>query len=587
MALDLPRIFLLPTHLKPDELHKLEDQIRSLTYDINEAEIVLGNISRSQRAMFELRRAKLETVPLRPPQIQGGEPQLPSVSVNSCSEPGGSDDGPVPKRRRVTDRRKQEDGDTVKVVKLAWLRDSVEQGKVLPVEQYVLYEGKKLAPSDVSTPASASTTTTKDPSSPASILERAVKDQHAQPASRSPHDRYRRRPDSSSAPSQQPPSLFRQTTSEHDVALPLVPDFLKTTYSCQRPTPVNPPNGPFVEALTEVRTIRRLHGDEVGVRAYSTSIATVAAYPYLLNGSKGCGDKIAELWHQWKETGHLAEVGEADADPMVSVLKLFYNIWGVGDTTAREFYRKGWRDLDDVVEYGWHSLSRAQQIGVKYYDEFQLKIPRDEVASIGAAILKHAREIDPGFELVIVGGYRRGKQQSGDVDVVLSHRDESQTLRVVEKVVTSLETARLITHTLTLSVHNSERGQRPLGWKGEGTKGSGFDTLDKAMVVWQDPSQKDAPHRRVDIIISPWKTAGCAVMGWSGGTTFQRDVRRYCKKKGLKFDSSGIRRRADGMWVDLERSSTGDGAPDMETAERRVFEGLGLPWRPPEERCTG
>jgi DNA polymerase IV len=28
-------------------------------------------------------------------------------------------------------------------------------------------------------------------------------------------------------------------------------------------------------------------------------------------------------------------------------------------------------------------------------------------------------------------------------------------------------------------------------------------------------------------------------------------------------------------------------APDMETAERRVFEGLGLTWRSPEERCTG
>jgi DNA polymerase IV len=27
-------------------------------------------------------------------------------------------------------------------------------------------------------------------------------------------------------------------------------------------------------------------------------------------------------------------------------------------------------------------------------------------------------------------------------------------------------------------------------------------------------------------------------------------------------------------------------APDMLTAEKRVFEGLGLEWRDPEERCT-
>lgn len=125
---------------------------------------------------------------------------------------------------------------------------------------------------------------------------------------------------------------------------------------------------------------------------------------------------------------------------------------------------------------------------------------------------------------------------------------------------------------------------------------SGFDTLDKALVVWQDPNSEataDAPknpnpHRRVDILISPWKTVGCAVLGWTSETTFQRDLRRYCKvEKGLKLDSSGIRsRQAPYEWVDLEDGGRGK-AKTMEEAERRVFEGLGLEWRSPEERCTG
>lgn len=228
-----------------------------------------------------------------------------------------------------------------------------------------------------------------------------------------------------------------------------------------------------------------------------------------------------------------------------------------------------------------------QQIGVKYYDEFLLKIPRDEVESIAATVLNHARQIDAGYEMVIVGGYRRGKKQSGDVDILLSHRDESMTANLVEKLVMRLEKGHHITHTLILSTRNSQRGQEPLAWKGEGS-GSGFDTLDKALVVWKDALNEEAPHRRVDIIVSPWKTVGCAVLGWSGGTTFQRDVRRYCKKeRRLKFDSSGIRSRTTGLWVDMEGSSSGNTAPDMESAERRVFEGLGLPWREPEERCTG
>lgn len=309
----------------------------------------------------------------------------------------------------------------------------------------------------------------------------------------------------------------------------------------------------------------------------------------------GCGPKIAQLFQEWKETGQIQENEKADKDPELIVLRLFYEIWGVGDTTAGEFYRRGWRDLDDVVEFGWDSLSRVQQIGVKYYHEFLLGIPRPEVELIGETILTRANRRRGGFQMVIVGGYRRGKERSGDVDVVLSHPDQDATHNFVEELVMTLEKDKIITHTLILSTKNSERGQTPVAWKGEGRNaGSGFDTLDKALVVWQDPnwdktksSNNPNPHRRVDIIISPWKTAGCAVIGWSGGTTFQRDLRRYCKAvKSLKFDSSGIRSRTDGHWVDLE-SVAGIPAPDLLTAEKRVFGGLGLEWRPPNQRCTG
>lgn len=324
----------------------------------------------------------------------------------------------------------------------------------------------------------------------------------------------------------------------------------------------------------------------------------------------GCGDKFAELFQQWKDLGRLEEAAEAASNERLSVLKLFYDIWGVGDITARDFYnrgksilsrydylltRLGWRDLDDVITHYWSRLTRVQQIGVKFYDDFLLKIPRSEVASIGAIILSHARIIHSNFQMVIVGGYRRGKTHSGDVDVVLSHPNEKFTDRFIGKLVISLEKSRHITHTLSLSTRNSERGQVALPWKGEGRKGGGFDTLDKAMVVWKEPDpdpdvESTAPHRRVDIIISPWKTAGCAVFGWSGGTTFQRDLRRYCKKeKGLKFDSSGVRNRTDGSWVDIERNEEkmDEKIPSMEAKEKMVFEGLGLEYRRPEERCTG
>ncbi|RGP64360.1 DNA polymerase iv [Fusarium sporotrichioides] len=590
---NLPRIFLLSTKLNPEELHQLEERIPTLTYDINEADIVIGKISQPSRAEFELRRAKLNFVPLGQTQTRRDEPSTMAVTK-------GPADDPDPKRRRVTGNAVG-GHDTVKIVKLAWFLDSLERKKLLPIDQYLVCQVSRVSAREATPVSVLVRGSESEPmlsigsTSPANgILERALAEQKDKETSTSPQTRNKRRHNASTTLPENAPSLLHQTTSEHDIALPMMPEFLRTIYSCERPTYENPPNEAFVKLLTEIKTIRQLRGDDVGVRAYSTSIASVAAYPYPLKNLQevsrlpGCGNRIAELWHHWKETGESAEVREANADPKTSVLKVFYNIWGVGAATSREFYQKGWRDLDDLVEYGWNTLSRSQQIGVKYYNEFLLSIPQEEVSSIGATILKHARRIDPGFEMVIVGGHRRGKQNSGDVDVVLSHRDESKTLRVISKIVVILEQAHLVTHTLVLSTHNSERGQRPVSWKGQTSSSSGFDSLDKALVVWKGPSQEDAPHRRVDIIISPWKTVGCAVLGWSGGTTFQRGLRQYCKYvKGYKFDSSGIRHRADGRWVDLEGTSADNAAPDMETAERRVFGGLGLPWRPPEARCTG
>ncbi|MCJ1240891.1 hypothetical protein MMC14_008895 [Varicellaria rhodocarpa] len=414
-------------------------------------------------------------------------------------------------------------------------------------------------------------------------------------------------------------SLIHETTSEHDEGgsseLPDLPSWVKENkiYSCERITPLHSPNDDFIEQLKKIKLARTLTADEIGVRAYSTSIASLAAYPYKLSSAReilalpGCDQKIAHLFHEWQVSGHTEAVNEFDADPVMKILRSFYNIWGVGATTARQFYYDGdkqWKDFDDIIINGWDTLSRVQQIGVKYYDEFELQIPRLEVESIASVVTGYARDIvDDGIECIIVGSYRRGKLESGDVDLILSHREEEATLKLITPMINVLERAGWITHCLTLSEANSHRDQKTLPYRSNKNRGAGFDTLDKGLVVWQNPewptkredlaanpkAKNPNVHRRVDIIISPWRTVGCAVVGWSGGTTFQRDLRRYAKHiKGWKFDSSGVRQRGTGNWVDLERwTDPQTRARTWQEAERRVFEGFGLEYKEPWERCTG
>ena len=660
----LPPVFVLDSHISPDQLHALEENLIQsgaiLTYDVKEAKLFVGNIKTARRAKLELQWKGVhvvetghviiedEVTPKRRKLKHASDGRASSTSGQASSEIHG-DHLEETGSQSISQLSIEKQGkwkplgldlpeNQVVFARLEWLQECLKSKQCLALSGFVVLCGQ-VKFSDDSEKNEASKAhpiplleNQHDLSEkPKEILARAKGDDKDQKAPFSRRDRVQRAADKdfrdrTFAPShnkttengRRPPHLVHQTTSEHEnseaESVPPLPDWVINgrIYACQRPTPANPPNSDFINQLKQIKTARLLSSDEIGVRAYSTSIAALAAYPHLIRGSKeilvlpGCDQKIAHLFNEYKTSGgHIQAVEDVKADPVLKILQEFYDVWGVGAKTARElYYDKGFKDLDDIIELGWQSLTRVQQIGVKYYDEFLLKIPRSEVESIAATISVHAKRLtDCNLQTILVGGYRRGKSESGDVDVVLSHPNQDLTLDLVSLVVKSLEKDGWITHTLTLNLTNSKRGQDPLPVRTSAMASHGFDTLDKALVVWQDPdwaakasdlaqdpgAKNPNPHRRVDIIISPWKTVGCAVAGWTSGTTFQRDLRRYVKKeKGFKFDSSGVRDRATGNWIDLEGwTNEATRCVDWKEAERRVFEGLGLEYFDPWERCTG
>ncbi|KAK7556795.1 hypothetical protein IWX49DRAFT_11967 [Phyllosticta citricarpa] len=677
----LPPIFVLPTHLTVDDLHELEDKLAKhgarMTYDIREAKIVIGKVGTKRRAQLELRSRKLFT-----------REATPANNESSILDP--EPRGPPQKRRKIEDHSNRGDSSTedeaeapptrpsrsagsgrsspsalvpssagngasaelfdsnrIKVIKMDWIDNSSRTGKLLPMKDYLVYEGKPTEPPSATLPFQAphaSKAPIVIPASPSSrssnqtaktgqsILDRAKADASSETSPKQRRAGFKgsssthfsnRSFASSSQPATWKSRLLHKTTSENEGSssndgkdLPPLPAWVKQRkkYACERATPADPPNATFVNQLKQIRLARALTGDEIGVRAYSTSIAALAAYPYKLRSASevtrlpGCDGKIVGLWKEWRDSHEeegeraLAAVRDAESDPEMKVLRLFHGIWGVGATTARNFLLdRGWCEIDDVVEHGWSTLSRVQQIGVKYYNEFQEPVPHSEVESIAATIRTHAMRLrGDGVEIALVGGYRRGKTDPGDVDVIVSHRQLECTQDLVTNLVESLEEEGWITHTLLLSTANSTRGQATLPFINTGSAAGGFDSLDKALVVWQDPqwdtreadlaanpkAKNPNPHRRVDIIVSPWRTMGCAVLGWTGDTTFERDLRRYVKnEKGWKFDSSGVRDRLTGQVVLLEGPDGIEGS--WVDAEKKVFDALGLEWREPWERCTG
>lgn len=635
-----PPTFILPTHLTLEKLHEVEESLiecgGKLTYDIAEASLILGKIGQKKRASLELRSHGIWTEENSEPRKSSNKPERPPAKrrktentssavhigaevIDLSTESEGEEDGGKswhgPSRHAVPSV--SAGSNTVTVLNLDWLNQSIKAGKALHHGPFMVYRGTKSV-----TGSQIPSAKTRVERLPSQILERAKSDALQKPPSVSPgqfHVRRSKEPPDGTPSQRHPPTLYRQTTSEHDesVTVPPQPDWVRdqVPYACMRSAPLHPPNEDFISQLVKIRQIRELTLDQIGVRAYSTSIAALAAYPYIIQRPSevlslpGCEAKIANLFGEFQrdggckhtdDDGNVAAADALETDPVLRVLNTFYQIWGVGAKGARQFYhQRGWRDLDDVVEHGWGSLSRVQQIGVKFYDEFQDGVPRAESESIANVVRSHANRVRPGIEgieCIIVGGYRRGKEVSGDVDIILTHDEDAVTRNLVLDIVSSLEAEKYVTHTLSLHLTSTHREQQTVPFHGDET-GKHFDALDKALLVWQDPNfdeveskdgaspsrhQNPNTHRRVDIIISPWRTVGCAVLGWTGDTTFQRDIRRYAKKaREWKFDSSGVRERISGHVLDLEQ-----GGKTWEEREKLVMERLGIGWRPPGERCS-
>ncbi len=67
-------------------------------------------------------------------------------------------------------------------------------------------------------------------------------------------------------------------------------------------------------------------------------------------------------------------------------MALFAGVWGAGIETSKQWFAQGFRTLDDLRKRA--RLTRTQQIGLKYYDDFNTRIPREEVTRLERIVNK-------------------------------------------------------------------------------------------------------------------------------------------------------------------------------------------------------
>jgi DNA polymerase beta len=179
-------------------------------------------------------------------------------------------------------------------------------------------------------------------------------------------------------------------------------------------------------------------------------------------------------------------------------------------------------------------LSRLQKMGLRYHNDLQEKIPRDEITSIGHKIEK-ILQLD-GIMVFLAGSYPSElKKESKDIDILLVVRDsnrlksKSKSNFYLEELVRKLK-KEIPLETITIGA-NKFLGIVKL------------NTTDK----W-----RHLDMRLVDMHVFPYSW-----LYYSSGVVFNKIIREKLKKKGYKLNEWGLFKNNEKVSLEGEKSLEG------------------------------
>ena len=181
-------------------------------------------------------------------------------------------------------------------------------------------------------------------------------------------------------------------------------------------------NEKFIEILDQLSNIMLKHGEPFRARAYQKAQEVIISYPNditsisMLKGKPNIGPTIIEKLEEYIQTGTLKILEREKNNPV----NIFTEVYGIGPKKALELVDNGIKTIPQLRE-NIHLLNDIQKIGLLYYEDVLKRIPRNEIE-------KYKGIFDTVFKVIatpisrfeIVGSYRRGATNSGDIDVIIT-----------------------------------------------------------------------------------------------------------------------------------------------------------------------
>ena len=291
-----------------------------------------------------------------------------------------------------------------------------------------------------------------------------------------------------------------------------------------------------------IDTLRRMDGP-------LTSVESV-------RGMDGIGAKITAKIEEVIATGGLRAAERMKERADLGAFEILTSIHGIGPVKARELIGAGITSvagLRAAARADAGLLTEAQTLGLKYYEDGVLRIPRAEMERHEATLLGAVPS--PLFGK-IVGSYRREAPDSGDVDMLVSYPEtmsDKDAQALFRTFVATLESRGYIEAKL------AGGGKKWMGYVRLGAGGAGSGAGGRA--------------RRLDLLLTPPAEFAYALLYFTGSDKFNVAFRRWCLDLGYSLNEHTL----------TPVGAAKPPAPPMKT-ERDIFRWAGLKFVRPSSR---
>ena len=271
-----------------------------------------------------------------------------------------------------------------------------------------------------------------------------------------------------------------------------------------------------------------------------------------LAGVTGIGEKIEEKIKEILATGSLASAERVKAEYSIDAVDELLTVHGIGPVKARELVAAGIKSvavLSAAVAADPSLVNNTQKMGLKYHATATLRIPREEMG-VHEDVLQAF--MPKGLDGEIVGSYRRGAADSGDVDMLVTPTGsgEGQGHKLFVAFVKALKESDYILDELVSG------DKKWMGYVRVGPRGKA---------------------RRLDLLLTAPSEYAYAILYFTGSDKFNVAFRKYAGDKGYTLNEHTM--------VPLKGSSAP--MPPGMKSEKDIFAFLGLRYVPPEERVDG